>query len=232
MAVTLAVTSHGPRVLWYLTRGTGVVAMVVLTVVVAAGIVTTTGWSASWWPRFYSRTLHRDLSLFALVLIAAHVVTTVADGYVPIGYVDAVVPFHSPYRTVWLGLGTLATDLLLVVLVTSALRHRIGYPAWRTIHWMAYLMWPLALFHSIGIGTDIKLGAVQLLGLACIALVGAAVVYRLLAGGDPEVVAGERARTGTGTRTHNGAPGRTPGRTGEVGLRPAVPAAPARRSRP
>ena len=81
-------------------------------------------------------------------------VTTVSDGYVPIGFVDVFIPFLSPYRPFYVGLGALTFDLLLAVLVTSALRHRIGYASWRFVHWLAYLCWPIALFHALGTGTD------------------------------------------------------------------------------
>jgi DMSO/TMAO reductase YedYZ heme-binding membrane subunit len=182
--VTLAVAgTKGPSVYWYLTRSTGIVALVVLTAVVVAGILTTLGWSAPWWPRFFSRAVHRNLSLFATVLVAVHVFTTVLDGFVPVGLLDGVVPFQSPYKTAWLALGTISFDLMLVLLVTSALRFRIGYQGWRALHWLAYLMWPLAFFHAAGMGTDARLGPVQLLGLLCLAAVVGAAIYRLAAGG-------------------------------------------------
>ena len=178
-----ATTSQSPMVLWYLTRSTGIVALVVLTAVVVAGILTSLGWTAPWWPRFFSRSVHRNLSLFATVLVAVHVATTALDGFVHVGFLDAVVPFRSPYRTAWLALGTIAFDLMLVLVVTSALRFRIGYHGWRMVHWLSYLMWPIAFFHSAGMGTDARLGPVQLLGLLCLAAVVGAVIYRLAAGG-------------------------------------------------
>ena len=66
-----------------------------------------------------SQSVHRNLSLFCLALIAMHVVTTVADGYVPIGLLDTVVPFRTPYRPLWVGFGALALDMLLAVAITS-----------------------------------------------------------------------------------------------------------------
>src|ERR1700730_9997519 len=100
--VILAATS--PSVFWYLTRGSGVVALVLLTASIVLGIVSTIRWSTSGLPRFAVAGLHRMLTLLAIVFVAVHVVTTVADGFAPIGWTDAVVPFLSPYRPVWLGL--------------------------------------------------------------------------------------------------------------------------------
>jgi sulfoxide reductase heme-binding subunit YedZ len=173
--------SSGPTALWYLTRGTGIVALVLLSGVVVMGVLTTRGWSRPGWPRFVSQALHRNLSLFCLLLIGLHIVTTVADGYVPIGYVDAVVPFHSPYRSLWLGLGALSFDLLLALAVTSAVRHRLGYRTWKAIHWLAYASWPLAVLHGLGTGTDRGLGPVLALDLACLAAVVVAAGWRLAA---------------------------------------------------
>ena len=68
------------------------------------------------------------------------------------------IPFASPYRPVWLGLGAVAFDLLLAVVVTSVLRARIGVRAWRTVHWLAYASWPLALVHSLTVVENLALG--------------------------------------------------------------------------
>ena len=143
------------------------------------GVVASVGWTTERWPRFLSQGVHRNLSLFCVGFVALHVVTTVSDGYVPIGFADAFVPFLTPYRPLWVGLGALAFDLLLVVLVTSALRHRIGYDSWRFVHWLAYLCWPIAMFHSLGSGSDSSLPFALGLDAACTAAVLAAVAWRV-----------------------------------------------------
>lgn len=144
-AVLQLATATGGKALWYLTRATGVVALVLLTVSVVMGVVAAVGWATERWPRFLSQSVHRNVSLFCIGFVALHVVTTVSDGYVPIGFASAFLPFLTPYRPIWIGLGALGFDLLLVVLVTSALRHRIGYSSWRFVHWLAYLC--LSLIH-------------------------------------------------------------------------------------
>jgi len=177
--VTLAAT----RALWFATRGTGVVSLVLLTAIVALGVATSTRARSPRWPRFVVVGLHRNLTLAALVFIALHVVTTVADGFAPISLKDAVVPFVSPYRPLWLGLGAVAFDLLVALTVTSLLRARIGQRLWRALHWSAYAAWPVALVHSLGTGTDARLGWMQLLGLGSTGVVVAAVWYRISRGG-------------------------------------------------
>jgi sulfoxide reductase heme-binding subunit YedZ len=167
------------QALWFATRGMGVVSLLLLTAVVALGVAGATRWRSTRWPRFVVAGLHRNLSLLALVFIALHVITTVADGYAPISLLNAVVPFTSPYRPVWLGLGAVALDLLLALTVTSLLRARIGYRRWRALHWLAYASWPVALVHGLGTGTDARLGWMQAIAIACVASVAAAVLWRV-----------------------------------------------------
>jgi DMSO/TMAO reductase YedYZ heme-binding membrane subunit len=177
-----ASVGHGSKALWYLTRSTGLVALVLLSATLILGIVASLGWTTDRWPRFLSQGLHRNLSLLCLGLITIHVVTTVADGYVPITYLDAVIPFRTPYRPLWVGLGALAFDLLLAVAITSGLRRNIGRRTWRAIHIGAYLCWPIAAMHALGAGSDARLPIVFAVEVACIAMVGAAVAWRLVAG--------------------------------------------------
>ena len=110
---------------WFLSRATGVVSVVLLTVVVCLGMVT----AGRRRPHGESATVvmgvHRWLSLGMLVFLAVHIVTAIVDGYVPIGWLAVVLPFSSPYQTLLVGLGTVAVDLLVVLMVTSYLRHRI-----------------------------------------------------------------------------------------------------------
>ena len=176
------VVTTGPTAMWYLTRSTGLVALVLLTAVVVVGIVTSMGWRSPRWPRFVSQAVHRNLSLFCILLIAVHIVTTVTDGFAPIGYLDAVIPFRSPYRPLWLGFGALALDLLLVVALTSAVRHRIGFRTWRGIHWLAYASWPVAVLHGLGTGTDAAQRLMLGITAVCVAAVVGALGWRLVTG--------------------------------------------------
>ncbi|MGZ4390688.1 MAG: ferric reductase-like transmembrane domain-containing protein [Gaiellaceae bacterium] len=166
----------GPTTLWYLSRGTGVVSLVLLTAAVVLGVAG----SLRARPRVLLAGLHRNLPLLAIAFVVAHVLTTVADGYAPIGVKDAVFPFLSPYRPVWLGLGTVAFDLLLALVATSLLRARIGLRGWRAVHWLAYLSWPVAVMHGLGTGSDGKSGWLLALTVACTLAVAASVVMRVL----------------------------------------------------
>jgi methionine sulfoxide reductase heme-binding subunit len=179
--------------LWYTTRGAGVVSLLLLTGVVVMGVLSVRRFEAAGWPRFLTVALHRNVSLLAVVFLALHVVTAVVDPYTSLGWVAAFIPFGSYYRTFWLGLGTLAAELVAAIIVTSLLRRFIGAWAWRLVHWLAYAAWPIAVLHGIGTGTDagsLWLVAIQVL---CALAVASAVVLRLLTG-SPDPLAADRAR--------------------------------------
>ncbi|MHB1614094.1 MAG: ferric reductase-like transmembrane domain-containing protein [Actinomycetes bacterium] len=167
--------------LWFLTRSTGVISFVLLTATVTLGLLSTLRTSSTRWPRYLTQGLHRNLSLLAVAFLAGHIVTTILDGYVPIGWANAVVPFDTGYRTPWLGLGTLAVDAIVVLVLTSLVRVRLGYRAWRAVHGVAYATWPLAVGHFLGTGTD--RGTRWALGLVLLsgALVLGALAVRLSA---------------------------------------------------
>jgi methionine sulfoxide reductase heme-binding subunit len=165
--------------LWYATRAFGVVALVLLTATVILGIAGTARFAAPGLPRVVTAGLHRNLSLLVLALVALHVLTTIADGYARIGFASAVVPFDSAYRGFWLGLGTVAFDMLLAVALTSLLRDRLSYRAWRGVHWLAYACWPVALWHSLGTGTDSRVPWLLAVDAVCVAGVAGAVWWRL-----------------------------------------------------
>jgi sulfoxide reductase heme-binding subunit YedZ len=144
-----------PQWLWFLSRGSGIVLLVLFTAVMVLGAATRLGWAPRHWPRFATAELHRALALFAIALLGLHVVSALADPYVSIGWAAVALPFLSPYRTAAIGFGTLAADLAAAVLLTSVLRHRLGLRAWRAVHWLAYLAWPAAFGHALSAGGDL-----------------------------------------------------------------------------
>jgi DMSO/TMAO reductase YedYZ heme-binding membrane subunit len=173
------VLASSPSVWWYATRGSGTVALLLLTASVVLGVVDLSRWQSERWPRFAVDGVHRTVSLLAVAMVLVHIVTTVADTFTPIGFVDAVIPFTSSYRPLWLGLGAISFDLLLAVTVTSILRRRIGHRTWRAVHWAAYACWPLALLHGLGTGTDTPVAWMLLVSLLCLLAVLAAVGWRV-----------------------------------------------------
>jgi predicted ferric reductase len=169
----------GGPALWYATRATGLVTLLLLTASMLLGILTAGRFASEKWPRFLTVGLHRNMTLLVLVFLALHVGTTVVDTYTSIPATSAFIPFASSYKAPWLGLGAVAADLLVAVVVTSLLRGRLGLRAWRTLHWLAYACWPVALAHGLGTGTDRRTLWVFAGTLGCIAAVAAAATWRL-----------------------------------------------------
>ena len=160
--------THGP-LLWYANRSTGVVVVGLLTLSTAMGVFSTARAGSSRWPRFATQALHRNV----------HVTTAVADTFVDIRWFDAVVPFLGLYSRLWLGVGAIASDLLIAVVLTSLVRHRLNHRRWRIVHLMAYLGWVLGVVHGLGIGTDSGTVWGMTVSVASIGVVAAFCVLRV-----------------------------------------------------
>ncbi len=162
--------------LWYLGRASGVVDLVLLTIVVGLGIATRSGRAMLGLPRFGVSAIHRSASLLALVFLGVHTASLTLDPQAQLRWIDAVIPFGSRFRPLWTGLGALAFDAVVALVVTSLLRHHIGRRVWRAIHWAAYAIWPFAVLHTLGDGTDASrawlVGCVVVCALAMLALLG------------------------------------------------------------
>lgn len=177
-----AAAATNPSWFWYATRGLGAATLIVLTCTVVLGIVTATRWIGQSTPGFVTADLHRNLSMIALGLLAAHIITTVLDPFAHISVRDVIIPFGATYRPVWLGLGVVAAEIMVVVAATSMLRDRVGPRAWRLIHWIAYASWPVAVIHGLGTGSDAR--APWLIGVvvSCVVAVVLALLTRIREG--------------------------------------------------
>jgi methionine sulfoxide reductase heme-binding subunit len=178
--------------LWYASRATGVVSLLLLSLVVILGILVNRQGRLPGLPAFAVTGLHRSLSLLAVLFIAVHVVTAVADPYVSIRLAAVVIPFVSAYEPFWLGLGAVAFDLIAALIVTSLARARLSRRVWRGIHWLAYAAWPVAFVHGIGASHDLRSGGLEMLAIGCAIAVCGAGLWRL-AGKAREVPRAERA---------------------------------------
>jgi methionine sulfoxide reductase heme-binding subunit len=165
--------------LWYASRATGVVSLLLLSAVMILGMVVNRQGRLPGLPRFGATSLHRSVSLLAVLFVAVHVITAIADPFVTIRIAAAVVPFTSGYEPFWLGLGAVSLDLIIALVVTSLARARIGRRAWRSLHWLAYAAWPVAFAHSIGSSTDLQSGGLRTLAIGCALAVTAAAGWRV-----------------------------------------------------
>jgi DMSO/TMAO reductase YedYZ heme-binding membrane subunit len=169
--------------LWYLNRGSGVALLLVLTAALCLGILSARSGRSRLVPRFLGQQLHRNLGVLSLVLVVGHAVTAVVDTYVDIRWWQAFSPVGATYKPLWLGLGSVAFDVMLLVVLTSVMRQRLGHRAWHVLHLLGYLSWPVAMAHSAGIGTDATSSWGRQVGLGCVAAVAAAALLRVTADG-------------------------------------------------
>jgi sulfoxide reductase heme-binding subunit YedZ len=172
--------THGP-LLWYLNRSTGLVVLALLTVTAVLGVLSTAG-SGRVLPRFVGQALHRNLALWSVTLLVLHVTTAVVDSYVDIRWWQAFVPWvGASYMPLWLGLGTVALDVIVLIVATSLVRARMRYRSWRLVHLLAYGAWGIAVAHGIGIGTDLRHHGWERSAVwASVALVAGIALVRLL----------------------------------------------------
>lgn len=165
---------------WYFSRATGLVSLVLFTGVVVLGALGAGRFATREWPRFAIAAVHRNLALTSVAFLAAHIASAVLDGYVPLSWLDVVLPFGSAYRPLWVGLGAVALDLLLAIVVTSLVRTRVPPRVWRAVHWLAYLCWPVALVHGFGLAeNDAARGWIVTLDVLCVLAALGAVAYRI-----------------------------------------------------
>jgi sulfoxide reductase heme-binding subunit YedZ len=185
--------------IWYLARGSGAVSLILLTVVVALGIGTRSGRSFAGMPRLVVASVHRSAALLSVVFVAVHVTALLFDPYAQLKLVDLVLPFTASYRPLWVGLGAVALDLMIALVATSLLRERIGHRTWKAVHWFAYAMWPVALVHGIGSGSDRSTFWMLAIDVACVlAVIG------VLSSTHPAVKTAEVKKFSSGTSPGRG----------------------------
>jgi len=142
------------EILWFVSRATGVASIVALTVVMVLGMLTLSRRPPQGIRSAVVMGLHRSVALGASVFLVVHIVTAIIESYVSIDAISAIVPFTSGYETAWVGLGTIAVDLVAAIVITSLLRHRLPERAWRVVHLSAFAFWPIAVVHGIALGTS------------------------------------------------------------------------------
>ncbi|HEY5304956.1 MAG TPA: ferric reductase-like transmembrane domain-containing protein [Acidimicrobiales bacterium] len=177
--------------LWYTTRATGIVTMLLFTAVVALGTLVANRVGGTTVGRFEFNEIHRSLSVIAMVFLVIHILTTILDSYVSTGVISSIIPFTSAYKRLPVALGAVAFDLFLAVWISSLVKLRIKNRSWRFIHWFSWLGYAISLVHAYMVGTDTHHGVGMLLVVACAGAVALAALWRFL--GRPTRAAGRTA---------------------------------------
>lgn len=168
------------RAMWFLTRSTGVVTLILLTASISLGVLATTRLSGRRWPRFVTQRLHRNLALICVVLVLAHAVAAIETGYLNLGPSDLLMPFAAPGRRFASSLGSVSLDLLVLATAAGLVRNRLGPLWWRVVHVGTYLAWPVTVVHGLGMGSDTSATWSVAVTTLCLALFLGAVLARLI----------------------------------------------------
>ena len=171
------------QILWFATRGAGIVSLILFSVVACLGLLAVARTQSVRWPRFLTVELHRNLALLSVAFLTIHILTAVFDPFTNLGIGAALVPLASSYRPLPVAFGVVSVDLVAAVVVTSLLRERIGHRVWRAVHWASYAAWPLAVEHTLTAGSDSFTPWMLVLQVGCVLAVGGALLYRATAGG-------------------------------------------------
>ncbi len=159
----------------------GVFALIALTAAVAAGLLAADRTLMTPDRRIFAQALHRTISLIAVSALANHIMLEVLAHRARL--IDGFVPFMAARNTFYMGLGTVASDLLIVIIITGALRKRFTKGArpwvWRALHVTAYAAWPFAVLHGLLAGRSAKPYVDWSYG-ACLAAVALALTYRFV----------------------------------------------------
>ena len=140
--------------LWVLARVAGLSSYASLAIALVTGIALRTAildWLGS---NRAVRSLHEYTTVLWIPLAALHIVSMLLDATARVGLLDVVVPFHSTYGTLAIGIGALSVDVLIVVTVTALLKRRMSKDLWLWIHRLAYVAFALVFFHAVLSGTD------------------------------------------------------------------------------
>lgn len=148
---------------WYLTRAAGLMGYFLIWLSTAWGLVVSSKILDPIMDRGFTYDFHEYLSWLGLAFIATHVIVLMADKYLPYTIWQVLLPFLSPYRPLWVGIGVIAFYLSLLVTVTFYLKKHIGMELFRKIHYLSLVAYFGATLHGLYAGTDSVLPIANLL---------------------------------------------------------------------
>ena len=148
---------------WYVTRASGLVAYLLLWFSMVLGLAVTSKYLDHALDRVFTYDFHQFISLLSIAFVAVHIIVLMFDRYLPYSIWQILIPFISPYRPFWVGIGVIGFYLIILVTVTFYLRNKIGGRAFRLIHILSLVGYLGATLHGIYSGTDTSLPTMQVL---------------------------------------------------------------------
>jgi predicted ferric reductase len=144
-----------PKVYWYLSRSSAIVAYLLLWVSMATSLAISNRLARLWPGGPIAFDLHQYTSLLGLGFALFHALILLGDQYMNYSLGQVLTPFASVgYRPLWVGHGQISWYVLVVVSLSFYVRRKIGHRLWRLVHFLSYVMFALALIHGLMSGTD------------------------------------------------------------------------------
>jgi len=165
---------------WIEARASGMLALLLLTASVTAGLVLKSRPFGSHLKPATVTDIHRFLALLCLGATAIHGAALLLDSSVHISIVGLLVPGFVPYRPLWVGIGVVAAELMALVYASFSQRKRIGTKTWRRLHWTTYAIFAAMITHGIMSGTDTSQPWALGIYLGAIATTVMATTWRIL----------------------------------------------------
>ena len=156
---------------WYVARGAGLGAWGLLMVSAMLGVALSGRFAGAAATRRRLRELHPWAAGTALGMLVLHVLAVVADSYVDVGLLEALVPGASPHEPLAVALGAVALWMLVVVQLTSLARRSMSRRAWHGVHLLSYALAVVMTVHAFAAGTDARSPVVALAMAAALLVV-------------------------------------------------------------
>jgi predicted ferric reductase len=151
------------QIWWYVTRASGIIAYLLLWFSTILGLAVTSKYLDGMLDRLFTYDFHEFISLLSVGFTLVHVIVLMLDLYMPYSLAQILVPFISPYRPFWVGVGVISFYIILLVTITFYLRNRIGRGAFRAIHVLSLVGYIGVTLHGYYSGTDTALPSMQIL---------------------------------------------------------------------
>ena len=148
---------------WYVTRSAGIIAYLLLWLSTVWGLAVPSRIIAPVIDQASTFDFHQFISLLSIGFMLLHILVLTLDRYLPYSTLQILVPFLSPYRPLWVGIGVISFYIILLVTVTFYLRTRIGMSTFRAIHVLSLLSYLGVTLHGLYSGTDAPLLSMQLI---------------------------------------------------------------------
>jgi hypothetical protein len=139
---------------WFVSRSSGVIAYVLVTVGVLWGLVQSGSLFRSHVAPLLALGMHSHLNWLGLGFAGLHGVILIGDSYIKIGLPQVFTPFLTPYQPIPVGLGIIGFYLMLLLTLSFYARSRLGQKNFRLLHYLSFAVFLMVTAHGMLAGTD------------------------------------------------------------------------------